>query len=204
MAGYPVHRPANPWHGHRLLRRANIQPSATTGHSVHNAEYGLLSAAPPAPVTARRASRTGWPRTAVTGLVRVGPHLWRRAAAACCSAGVPRSVLRQARACGGFRAVSWTVWFLSGAWGACWYLCGGLDRWCAAPPHVAESDAKCRGGPEHPRRRVLEGGDSEEPFSHRGVVLSRGQCPVDVGVDDPDWQWPWPLHLGQRQVGAGR
>src|SRR6266478_4597034 len=31
MAGYPVHRPANPWHGHRLLRRANIQPSATTG-----------------------------------------------------------------------------------------------------------------------------------------------------------------------------
>ena len=38
MAGYPVHRPANPWHGHRLLRRANIQSSATTGHSVHNAD----------------------------------------------------------------------------------------------------------------------------------------------------------------------
>jgi len=42
MAGYPVHRSANPWRGHRLLRRANIQPSATTGHSVHNAEYLLL------------------------------------------------------------------------------------------------------------------------------------------------------------------
>jgi hypothetical protein len=38
MAGYPVHRPANPWHGHRLLRRANVQPSATTGHSVHDAD----------------------------------------------------------------------------------------------------------------------------------------------------------------------
>jgi hypothetical protein len=43
MAGYPVHRPANPWHGHRLLRRANIQPSATTGHSVHNAESARLT-----------------------------------------------------------------------------------------------------------------------------------------------------------------
>jgi hypothetical protein len=42
MAGYPVHRPASPWHGHRLLRRANIQPSATTGHPVHNADSKRL------------------------------------------------------------------------------------------------------------------------------------------------------------------
>src|SRR6185437_16933752 len=28
-------------HGHRLLRRANIQPSATTGHSAHNADSAL-------------------------------------------------------------------------------------------------------------------------------------------------------------------
>ena len=38
MAGYPVHPPTSPWHGRRLLRRANIQPSTITGHSVHNAE----------------------------------------------------------------------------------------------------------------------------------------------------------------------
>ena len=41
MAGYPVHRPANPWHGHRLLRRANIQPSVITGHSVHPCRIGV-------------------------------------------------------------------------------------------------------------------------------------------------------------------
>jgi hypothetical protein len=45
MAGYPVHRSANPWHGHRPLRRANIHPSVTIGHSVHNADYELLMAA---------------------------------------------------------------------------------------------------------------------------------------------------------------
>jgi hypothetical protein len=38
MAGYPVHRPTRPWHGRRLLLRANIQPSTITGHSAHNAE----------------------------------------------------------------------------------------------------------------------------------------------------------------------
>ena len=41
MAGYPVHLPANPWHGHRMLRRANMQPSATSGHSVRNADFAL-------------------------------------------------------------------------------------------------------------------------------------------------------------------
>ena len=45
MAGYPVHRPANPWHGLRLLRRANIQPNATTGHSAHNADSVSLATA---------------------------------------------------------------------------------------------------------------------------------------------------------------
>jgi hypothetical protein len=45
MAGYPVHRSANPWHGHRPLRRANIHPSVTIGHSVHNADSGALGVA---------------------------------------------------------------------------------------------------------------------------------------------------------------
>ena len=71
-------------------------------------------------------------------------------------------------------------------WWADGRLRRGADRGYAALPQVAEQHAERRGGSEHPLGGVVQGDDSEELLSHRGVTLGREQHPAYLRVDDPD------------------